>query len=94
MATDKKVKELTVRLRGRHLQRIRDVHLSNNPMCVKCGRVATQVDHILALTNGGADVEANRQGLCVECHKAKTRRDMGWREKPSIGLDGWPIDES
>lgn len=94
MANVKLVSEPVVRLRGRHLQKIRDRVLSANPLCVICKHVATQVDHIVALTNGGLDVEANRQGLCDECHKAKTRQDMGWRDKPSIGLDGWPETKS
>jgi 5-methylcytosine-specific restriction enzyme A len=52
-----------------------------NPLCVMClaqGIVsaATELDHILALSNGGADTAANRQGLCAACHRAKTLIDM------------------
>ncbi len=66
-----------------------------SPLCVACkekGRVtaATEVDHIVALVNGGTDTPENRQALCSECHEAKTRRDLGQRERPAIGLDGWP----
>ena len=88
---------MTKRITGRRLQRIRKQVLGEQPLCVACkakGRVtvATQVDHIVALVNGGEDDHDNRQALCEECHKAKTRRDLGQRERPRIGLDGWPVE--
>lgn len=84
------------RITGRRLQRIRKQVFGEQPICVACkakGRVtvATQVDHIVALVNGGEDDHDNRQALCEECHEAKTRRDLGQRERPRIGLDGWPV---
>lgn len=83
------------RIRGRKLQEIRKQHFNRNPLCVMCeakGRwvVATQLDHIIALVNGGDDIESNRQGLCDECHKAKTAEDMGYTKRTTIGRDGWP----
>ncbi len=47
--------------------------------CQKNGeaRLATQLDHIVALTNGGEDIPSNRQGLCEPCHAAKTALDLG-----------------
>lgn len=88
---------MTDRIRGRKLQRIRAQVLRDNPLCVVCqakGRVtlATQIDHIKALVNGGTDTADNRQGLCDECHRAKTAADMGYRVRPEIGLDGWPVE--
>lgn len=85
------------RIRGRRLQRIREQHLREHPLCVAClarGRVtaAEEVDHIVALVNGGADAPENRQGLCRECHRQKTARDLGRRLKRQIGADGWPIE--
>lgn len=87
------------RIRGRKLQRIREAHFSQNPLCVNCkaqGRVrpATQLDHIVALTNGGTDTEDNRQGLCLDCHEAKTRRDLGYGPSSACGVDGRPLDPS
>lgn len=81
---------------GRRLQVIRKRHFQQEPLCVMCKakgivRLAEELDHIVALVNGGLDVPENRQGLCKPCHEAKTRQDMGWREKPTIGLDGWPV---
>ena len=88
---------MTKRITGRRLQRIRKQVFGEQPICVACkakGRVtvATQVDHIVALVNGGEDDHDNRQALCEECHEAKTRRDLGQRERPRIGLDGWPVE--
>lgn len=85
------------RIRGRPLQRIRKEHFSKNPLCVNCFkkgifRQATQLDHIVALDNGGLDVEENRQGLCVDCHVEKTAIDIGYKKKVKIGLDGFPIE--
>lgn len=83
------------RIRGRRLQAIRHAHLSDSPLCIAClktGRPtpATQVDHIIALVNGGTDTADNRQSLCDACHRDKTALDMGWKVKPVIGADGWP----
>ena len=65
-------------------------------MCVMCeakGRItiATELDHIVHLDAGGKDIESNRQGLCHDCHAEKTRRDLGQKERPEIGIDGFPV---
>lgn len=65
------------RITGRRLQAMRAALFSRNPLCVECqkvGRVvpATQRDHIIPLAEGGADDETNEQGLCDECHEAKS----------------------
>ena len=69
------------RITGRPLQRIRAEHFAKHPLCVACeaeGRTtpATQLDHIVPLFRGGRDDDTNRQGLCSECHAAKTLRDL------------------
>lgn len=89
------------RLRGPQLQRIRRDWFSRYPLCVRCqaaGRVrlAEQLDHIVALANGGKDFdeddEQNRQGLCTPCHHIKTCEDFGFTPRPRLVLDddGWP----
>lgn len=87
------------RITGRRLQRIRQRHFDSYPLCVECekaGRVrlATELDHIVALVNGGLDFDQdsgqNRQGLCFDCHEDKTRSDLGQRVKKRVGADGWP----
>ncbi|MFA9288044.1 HNH endonuclease [Comamonas sp. SY3] len=91
------------RITGRRLQRIRERHFDSYPLCVMCeksGRVrlATELDHIIALVNGGLDFDrdrgCNRQGLCLDCHEDKTRSDLRQRPKTQIGSDGWPVDAS
>jgi 5-methylcytosine-specific restriction protein A len=61
--------------------------LARDPLCAECrkaGRVrpATQRDHIVPLEEGGADDVSNTQGLCDECHAAKSQaeaqRGRGW----------------
>jgi 5-methylcytosine-specific restriction protein A len=60
--------------------------------CIKQARTtpAREVDHIIPLHKGGTDAIDNLAALCVPCHQAKTARDMGYRVKPRIGIDGWP----
>lgn len=76
--------------------------LSANPLCVMCQAngiitIATEVDHIIALTNGGAEDphdDSNRQGLCGPCHIIKTNADLGYKPKVKTGLDGWPAEDA
>ena len=86
------------RIRGRKLQEIRQAHFRLHPLCVRCkglGRVtvATQLDHIVALDNGGTDTPGNRQGLCDACHEIKTAIDMGYRPRRRIGIDGYVSED-
>jgi 5-methylcytosine-specific restriction enzyme A len=81
------------RIRGRKLQAIRARHFAAHPICVACeaqGRVrmATELDHVIALANGGKDEHGNRQGLCSACHKAKTAKDMGYKPSPKFDARG------
>jgi len=90
------------RIRGRKLQAIREAHFRLHPLCVRCVDLdarplqpATELDHIVALCNGGRDVESNRQGLCPAHHLEKTAQDMGRKYRPRvrIGADGYQIQE-
>lgn len=86
--------------RSRAARKERNEFLQRNPECRIClaegrGMVrADEVDHIKPLHQGGADTDSNRQSLCSECHKRKSVTERGWIRKlrPTIGLDGWPID--
>ena len=93
---------MTERIRGRRLQRIRAAWLKQYPLCVMCeaqGRVtdAKELDHIIALDNGGPDFDVdeglNRQGLCEPCHEIKTNIDLGHKPRIVTGIDGWPVEE-
>ena len=53
---------------------------TREPLCAVCqrlGRVtlATQRDHIVPLAEGGADDDSNVQGLCHDCHDAKSKAE-------------------
>lgn len=70
------------RVRGRRLQEARRRLFQSSPLCVKCEelgvvREAVERDHIIPLHKGGQDVPENTQGLCADCHAAKTHEDMG-----------------
>lgn len=89
------------RLAGRRLQEIRRLWFARFPLCVHCAAkdppivsLAVELDHIVALENGGldfdVDLEANRQGLCEDCHLAKTRADMGYRMHTGNDESGMP----
>jgi 5-methylcytosine-specific restriction endonuclease McrA len=83
------------RLRGHAWLRLRRLILMNDPLCVMCGaegraQAADEVDHIIALANGGTNEADNLQPLCREHHRIKTASDLGYVLKPEIGLDGWP----
>jgi len=67
----------TKRITGRRLQAMRRELFAANPLCVECqraGRVrlATQRDHKVPLAEGGSDDPGNVQGLCHDCHEAKS----------------------
>ena len=85
------------RVRGRRLQAIREMVLTGNPLCAICEQqglltAATQVDHIVALANGGPDEEANMQGLCADCHRTKTAADLGYKIPSGCDGSGNPTD--
>lgn len=69
------------RVRGRRGQANRMAVLKRDKgLCVKCleaGRTvaATEVDHIIPLSQGGTDEVSNKQSLCHECHLEKTTQD-------------------
>ena len=68
------------RTTGRKLQAMRAQLFRANPLCVACeaqGRVtaATQRDHIIPLSEGGADDDGNTQALCEACHEIKSKAE-------------------
>jgi 5-methylcytosine-specific restriction protein A len=68
------------RIAGRKRQRLRAQLFAEQPLCVECerqGRVrlATQRDHIVPLSEGGTEDRENTQGLCEDCHAAKSEAE-------------------
>ena len=63
--------------------RLRRVVLSREPLCRECGKQgkvvpATEVDHIVSMTRGGARLDTdNLQPMCKSCHSKKTIKQDG-----------------
>lgn len=58
-------------------RRTRRKQLHLHPLCAVCGRVATDVDHIVPIENGGPVWSfENLQSLCATHHGEKTRREQ------------------
>ena len=77
-------------------QRFRERHLRKEPLCRSClkqGRVtaATEVDHIVSITDGGATLDHdNLQSLCCAHHLSKSyaeQKGKDWRKHELRGCD-------
>lgn len=62
---------------GSRWRRLRRMILNQQPLCVRCGAPATDVDHIVPRAAGGDDSASNLQGLCKSCHSRKTSTQDG-----------------
>ncbi len=86
----------TPRIRGRRWMTIRERIFNRDcGLCQECQRngqltLATQVDHIIALANGGSNDDDNLECICDDCHDRKTNADLGYKPRVVTGLDGWP----
>lgn len=86
----------TRRRTGRWLQEFRASYFREHPLCARCSTpdlpvIATELDHIVALDNGGKDFDVDpgqAQGLCKACHAAKTAQDLGHAERPTFDRAG------
>lgn len=57
-------------------QALRKRILMVNPYCAKCNALATEVDHIEPICDGGSKLSRkNLQPLCKSCHSKKTIRE-------------------
>lgn len=85
---------MTERIRGRKWMQIRERIMRRDcSLCQTCKRkgritLATEVDHITALDNGGSNDDRNLEAICAECHKAKTAKDMGYKERAKFDAQG------
>lgn len=79
-----------IRNSRRWRDQVRPRQLRDFPYCVCCDalgrlREATQVDHIVPLSEGGEPYEpSNLQSLCIHCHARKTAEEN--RERNMTGI--------
>jgi 5-methylcytosine-specific restriction protein A len=83
------------RWNGRKLTEFRKRFLDDEPLCAECKRkgriaIAEEIDHVIPLHKGGTYDHNNLEGLCKPCHEDKTAKDMGYKPRLAISLDGWP----
>lgn len=91
--------DTTKRITGRALQKRRLSVWGRDPTCAMCGRLTAypggfELDHKVPLFKDGEDTEENCQVLCNGingCHEKKTATDLGYRHKPTVGADGYPV---
>lgn len=72
----------TPRIRGSKWMGIRrQTMVAGNYACVDCGlvRLDNQADHDIPLEQGGSNEQSNLVVRCIECHKAKTKREAQQR---------------
>lgn len=79
------LRELGVYSTKRRFNQSHRIHVmySQNYRCMKCHEILTptcELDHVVALEDGGEDSISNLQALCVSCHSAKTyyQRSKYW----------------
>lgn len=67
-------------------------------VCYRCGGTATEVDHVVPVSLGGSDDEANLAAICSNCHRHKTavesnvRKMIGRRWPEAEAHPGWVGD--
>lgn len=55
---------------------LRRAVLHDQPLCA-CGEIATDVDHIVPIEDGGGKWDrSNLRGMCLACHARKTNREV------------------
>lgn len=64
-------------------QRTRRAQLAREPLCRDCGAIATEVDHVRPLEEGGDPwAFSNLQSLCASCH---ARKSLGEIRRRGVG---------
>lgn len=68
-------------------RKLRATFIKKNPLCVDCGKLASVVDHIHSVRQGGSFYDMdNLQAMCHRCHNAKSGREAHQKsENPQRG---------
>ncbi len=84
----------TIPLNSAAWRRLRARVLAEQPLCLMCNDVATDVDHVSGDPSDNS--RENLQPLCHACHSHKTARERTGNAVVIRGCnaDGWPIDPS
>lgn len=86
---------------GAEHQRMREHLKATVILCEHCSaaspprtRLGEVADHRIPLAKGGTGERSNYQWLCRPCADAKDAKDRGkpLKQRPRIGLDGFPIE--
>lgn len=81
----------TIPLNSSAWRKLRASVLAREPLCRRCGDVATDVDHFSGDPSDNTDL--NLIPMCHPCHSHKTGRERAGRAVNwGVGIDGWPID--
>lgn len=62
---------------SRAWQKIRADYLKHFPFCVDCGELASEVDHLIPIKQGGTHDHENLRSRCKKCHSRKTAKNDG-----------------
>ncbi len=58
------------------------IHQRDRFTCVYCGARSGEIDHVLPISRGGTNDEANLVAACIPCNRKKSDRllsELGWR---------------
>lgn len=59
----------------------REIQERQHHKCAACGaQEPLTIDHIVAVTKGGAHTASNIQGLCMSCNKRKNNKEVDYRK--------------
>lgn len=71
-----KIKEQNRARVAKHREKQRLLACNSEMTCQYCGDKATGVDHIIALSRGGKDIESNKIPCCIECNRIKNDKPL------------------
>ena len=80
---------------GAKWRKLRLKFLAYRPNCERCGKPATDVDHIRSVNQYPELMLSwdNLRALCHSCHTKRTLNDQIHNDKANpCGLDGYPTD--